>query len=85
MYWVFINHLFEYPYYMIGYSVSADTSVQLYEKCVDGIDEYINFIQLAGNGDFFGSIERSGLESPFAAGRAEKTAAFLRRELEKYS
>ncbi len=85
MYWIFINHLFEYPYYMIGYSVSADTAVQLYEKCTDGIDKYIRFIQLAQNGDFFGSIGQSGLENPFADGRPEKTAEFLKREIEKYS
>ncbi len=84
-YWILINHFFEYPYYSVGYSVSADTAVQLYEKCENDITPYLDFIKLAYNYDYFGNLEVSGLESPFAEGRAEKIAAFLEREYKNIS
>jgi len=80
-YWVFINHLIEYPYYMIGYSVSADVAVQLYELGKEeGMETYLELIQLAFLYNFFGNLETVGLESPFSDGRAEAIASFFRRE-----
>ncbi|MBE6581958.1 MAG: hypothetical protein E7648_01680 [Ruminococcaceae bacterium] len=85
--WVLISHLTENPYYSIGYSVSANVAVQLYEiECLEagqGIKTYISFIKLASNDDFFGNLEKTKLDSPFADGGVEKFASTLDRELGK--
>ncbi len=81
-YWVFINHFIEYPYYMIGYSVSADVAVQLYELGKEeGMDTYQELISLAYQYDFFGNLEEVGLVSPFEAEQAKVVADFFAREL----
>ncbi len=82
-YWVFINHLFEYPYYMIGYSVSAGAAVQLYELGKDeGMERYIELIQRADLQDFFGNLEEVGLQSPLNHDMPEKLADFFEKEFE---
>ncbi len=85
--WVLINHLFEQPYYTIGYSVSADVAVQIYElECENegkGVEKYLELIKLAQNYDFFGNLKTVKLESPFADGRAEKFAAVIDGELSR--
>ena len=82
--WVMINHLFEYPYYVAGYSVSADVALQLFESCDGSIDPYLDFIRLANSGSFLGNISTAGLESPFADGRAEKSASVISSLIGKY-
>lgn len=84
LYWVMVNHLFEYPYYVAGYSVSADVALQIFENCDDSIDPYLDFIKLASGGSFFENIKTAGLESPFAEGRAEKSAAVIKKLTDKY-
>ena len=80
-YWVFVNHLIEYPYYMIGYSVSADVAIQLYELGQEeGMTAYLELTDLADRYDFFGNLEEVGLASPFDDGRAEAVAGFFSRE-----
>ena len=85
--WVFISHLIEYPYYLIGYSVSADVAVQLYEleeaEKGRGIDTYLSLIQMANRYDFFGNLDAVDLASPFSAGRAEAVADFFEGEMKK--
>ena len=82
-YWVFINHLIEYPYYMIGYSVSADVSIQIYELGgVKSAETYMELMDRAYLYDFFGNLEAVGLSSPFEEGRAAAVAAFFTREWE---
>ena len=83
-YWVFINHLIEYPYYMIGYSVSADVSLQIFALPEEkGVSTYMDLIDRAYRYDFFGNLAAVGLQSPFEEGRAEALAAFFSRELLK--
>ena len=84
LYWVMVNHLFEYPYYVAGYSVSADVALQIYESCDGSIDPYLDFIKLARSGSFSENIKTAGLESPFSEGRAEKAAAVIQKLTEKY-
>ena len=84
LYWVMVNHLFEYPYYVAGYSVSADVALQIYESCDGSIDPYLDFIKLARSGSFSDNIKTAGLESPFSEGRAEKAAAVIQKLTEKY-
>lgn len=79
-----VNHLFEYPYYVAGYSVSADVALQIYESCDGSIDPYLDFIKLARSGSFSDNIKTAGLESPFSEGRAEKAAAVIQKLTEKY-
>lgn len=84
LYWVMINHLFEYPYYVAGYSVSADVALQIYERCENGIDPYLEFIKLASGGSFLENIKTAGFESPFAEGRAESSAAVIKKLTDRY-
>lgn len=83
--WVFVHHLIEYPYYMIGYAVSADVAVQLYELDIEeegrGVEAYLDLIALAHQYDFFGNLSTVGLSHPFATGRSEEVAIFFDREL----
>lgn len=83
--WVLINHLIEYPYYMIGYSVSADVALQIYElenaKKGDGVKTYLSLIKLAHNYDLFGNLKEVGLLSPFDTSRAQSAAAVFERAL----
>ena len=83
--WILINHLIEYPYYIIGYSVSADVALQIYEleiaKAGDGVETYISLIKLAHNYDLFGNLNEVGLLSPFDPTRAQNAANVFEREL----
>ncbi len=80
-YWVFVNHLIEYPYYMIGYSVSASVAIQLYRLGQEeGMDTYLDLIDRADRYDFFGNLKAVGLASPFDEGSAEAVASFFFRE-----
>lgn len=80
--WVFTNHFFEQPYYMIGYTISADAAIQLAEldRNVkgDGTKKYLEFIKLANDeGTYFEHLNKCGLENPFSDGRIESVAAFF--------
>ena len=66
---------------MIGYSVSADVAIQLYELGQEeGMTAYLELTDLADRYDFFGNLEEVGLASPFDDGRAEAVAGFFSRE-----
>ena len=67
---------------MIGYSVSADVSLQIYAQDeADGLSTYIDLIERAYRYDFFGNLAAVDLLSPFEEGRAEAVADFFSREL----
>lgn len=73
LYWTQVTHLFEYPFYVISYCVSADAAVQIVELEMDepgaGIACYEDILDWK-DGDFLAEVERVGLVSPFDPGRA---------------
>ncbi len=62
-YWVFTNHFFEQPFYMVGYSVSASAAIQIAlleeESSGGGLKTYLDFIKLASKeGTLFDHLEQ---------------------------
>jgi oligoendopeptidase F len=82
--WVFINHFFEMPYYIISYSVAADVAVQLYELGEgQSVETYLNLIACAHRRDFLGNLAEVGLTDPLDESRPEAMAAFFSREIKR--
>jgi len=73
IYWTQVTHLFETPFYVISYCVSADAAVQIVEKELEtpgaGIACYEDILDWEEDA-FLSEVERVGLVSPFAPGRA---------------
>ena len=75
--WMDIPHLFEYPFYVISYPVSAEVAMQLYELELEeegkGLEKYFELMPREYP-TFMETILNGGLESPFAEGRMEALA-----------
>lgn len=76
--WIDIGHFFEYPFYVVSYCVSNDAAFQIYqlelEQSGAGLAQF-NSLLPRDNDGFLDTLKaQSDLESPFAAGRMEKTA-----------
>ncbi|MBE6989745.1 MAG: hypothetical protein E7426_03235 [Ruminococcaceae bacterium] len=73
LYWAQVTHLFETPFYVISYCVSADAAVQIAELAMNspgaGIACYEDMLDWKED-SFLSEVERVGLVSPFAPGRA---------------
>ena len=73
LYWAQVTHLFETPFYVISYCVSADAAVQIAELEMNspdaGIACYEDMLDWKED-SFLSEVERVGLVSPFAPGRA---------------
>lgn len=83
--WIDVLHFFEMPFYVISYCISADTSLQVYEREVQksgsGLDAYQRLLDRYYGVGVQQVMEDAGLEDPFAAGRLSKDADFLRKQL----
>ncbi|MBQ2062605.1 MAG: hypothetical protein II458_08030 [Oscillospiraceae bacterium] len=79
-YWTQVTHLFDYPFYVISYCVSADAAVQILEREMenpgDGAAIYDALLDWKEDA-FLSELERVGLESPFAPGRADHNLALV--------
>ena len=78
LYWAQVTHLFDSPFYVISYCVSADAAIQIAElersdpgKGVACYQDMLDWKEDA----FLSEVERVGLESPFAPGRAASNLA----------
>ena len=73
LYWAQVTHLFESPFYVISYCISADAALQIVEREMDepgaGVACYEDMLDWEEDA-FLSEVERVGLESPFATGRA---------------
>jgi oligoendopeptidase F len=80
VYWSQVTHLFEQPYYVISYCVSADAAIQIAEKELNepgaGVACYEDILNWK-DGDFLAELERVGLVSPFDPGRAAHNLALV--------
>ena len=83
--WVQVNHLFEQPFYVVSYCVSADAAIQIAEREMEdpgaGAACYEDLLDWQEDA-FLSELERVGLESPFAPGRAEHNMALVETLLE---
>ena len=72
-YWTQVNHLFEQPFYVISYCVSADAAIQIARRELEepgaGVAVYEDILDWQEDA-FLSEVERVGLESPFSPGRA---------------
>ncbi len=84
-YWTQVSHLFDYPFYVISYCVSADAAIQIAEKELDepgaGVAVYEDLLDWQED-VFLSELERVGLESPFAPGRADRNLALVESIME---
>ena len=85
LYWTQVNHLFEQPFYVISYCVSADAAIQIAElernEAGAGVAVYEDILDWHEDA-FLSELERVGLESPFAPGRAARNLALVESILE---
>ena len=79
-YWTQVNHLFDYPFYVISYCVSADAAVQILERELEkpgsGVAVYVDLLDWKED-CFLSELERVGLETPFASGRADHNLSLV--------
>ena len=75
--WMDITHLFEYPFYVISYPVSAEVAMQLYELELaeegKGLEKYFEMMP-RDYSTFMETVTGCALESPFAEGRMKALA-----------
>ncbi len=78
LYWTQVEHLFEMPFYVVSYVVSGDAALQLlalaqedFSRAAQVYEDLLDWTEDA----FLSQLQRVGLESPFAPGRAEKDLA----------
>ena len=86
MSWIDITHFFEQPWYVISYCVSNDAAFQIYQaelaEAGAGLALYEAILPRESDGFLDTIEEQGGMESPFAAGRMESTAALIREALD---
>ena len=82
IYWIAYGHFFDFPGYVISYSVSGITALEISRMEAEtpgaGTDAFIRFLRRTHGKGFSAVIEEAGLENPFAEKTMEKTAAFLK-------
>lgn len=83
--WFEITHIFEAPYYVISYAVSADTALQVYvlerEQEGAGLDAYWRLLERDPDDGVQAVMTAAGLDNPFREGAIADLAAFYRQEL----
>lgn len=82
--WIDVPHFFEAPYYVISYSVSAGTALQVYlreaEQPGEGLAVFQKLLEREPGEGVQAVMEAAGLKNPFRAGALEELAAFYKEE-----
>lgn len=69
--WIDINHLFDYPFYVISYCVSDSAAFSVYnmelEKTGAGVDVYLKLLNNADDYGFVDLLEKEGIKSPVSS------------------
>ena len=85
VYWTQVNHLFESPFYVISYCVSADAAMQILELELRepgaGSACYADLLDWHEDA-LLPELERVGLESPFAGDRTAQTLRLIESALD---
>lgn len=84
MYWVDIPHLFESPFYVISYAVSASAALELYEMELEeagsGVESFITMSE-SGVATLMEAVDATGLEDPLSEESVRQAAEFIRSRL----
>jgi len=84
MLWVDVPHLFESPFYVISYVVSASAALELYEMELEedgsGVESFITMSE-SGIATLIEAVEYAGLEDPLSENRVRQAAEFIRSRL----
>lgn len=84
--WVDVSHLFENPFYVISYSVSASAALQIYEKELEekgsGIACFVAMSESMISG-LVEAAEYAGLNKPLSEKQVQSSAQFIRSRLVK--
>lgn len=79
--WIDVEHFYQSPFYIIGYCISNDAAMQIYQKEVtakgSGIDYYFKMLRRSPDMTYLDTVEQAGLESPFTEGRMAKVASLF--------
>ena len=82
--WVDITHLFEQPFYVISYPVSACCALEIFARELDepgaGLETYLRLADSVEIG-IIAAAQEAGLQSPLADGRVREVAEFLNNVL----
>lgn len=82
--WITVSHLFESPFYVISYCVSAAVALELYEAELEnegsGIEQFIRMSESQIPG-LMEAVEYAELSNPLLESSVQHTADFLRSQL----
>ena len=81
--WVDVPHLFEQPFYVISYPVSACCALEIYEhelKDGSGLKDYLRLVDSEEIG-IIGAAKGAGLQNPVTDERVRDVADFMDRQL----
>lgn len=80
--WINISHLFEMPFYVISYCVSACAALELYSMELDergsGLSAYLELMSAAAENDFISILNDADIPSPLLPSTIADIAATLR-------
>ena len=84
MWWTQVEHIFEFPFYIVSYCTSADAAMQLYQLALDDPDAAWEAYQiLLEDWDipYADALEDAGLESPMTPGHAARARETIEAQL----
>ena len=84
MWWTQVEHIFEFPFYIVSYCTSADAAMQLYELALEDPDaawEAYNILLDAWDLPYADALEEAGLESPMVPGHAKRVKETVEAKL----
>ena len=81
--WIDVPHLFEQPFYVISYPVSACCALEIYEHELrdgSGLNDYLRLVDSEEIG-IIGAAKGAGLQNPVTDERVRDVADFMDRQL----
>lgn len=83
--WISISHLFEMPFYVISYCVSACAAFRLYSMELNepgsGLSAYLGLMSASAEGDFITILDDAGIPSPLSSETVKSIALTLKKLL----
>ena len=83
--WISISHLFEMPFYVISYCVSACAAFQLYNMELNesgsGLSAYLELMDASAENDFITILDNAVIPSPLSSETVKSIALTLKHLL----
>ena len=83
LWWIDVPHLFEQPFYVISYPVSACCALEIYERELrdgSGLNDYLRLVDSEEIG-IIGAAKGAGLQNPVTDERVRDVADFMDKQL----